>query len=58
MAEYCSKMTEYSSKMTERCITISKCKITEYHGDGGLGMAAREIRGVDQRRVGTSVNVG
>jgi hypothetical protein len=45
-------MTEHISKITERYIKMaySKHKMTEYHGDGGLGMAARGIGGL--------VNVG
>jgi hypothetical protein len=45
-------MTEHISKITERYIKMaySKYKITEYGGDGGLGAAARGVRGL--------VNVG
>jgi hypothetical protein len=48
MAGYCSKITEHISKITERYIKMaySKHKMTEYHGDGGLGAAVRRIRGL------------
>jgi hypothetical protein len=51
MAEYCSKMAEHFSKITERYIKMaySKHKMTEYHGDGGLGAAARGIGGWSTR---------
>jgi hypothetical protein len=48
MAEYCSKMTEHISKITERYFKMaySKHKMTEYRGDGGLGMATHGVRGL------------
>jgi hypothetical protein len=48
MSEYCNKMTKHISKITERYIKMaySKHKMTEYRSDGGLGMAARGIRGL------------
>jgi hypothetical protein len=56
MVEYCSKMTEHINKITERYIKMaySKHKMTEGHGDGGLGAAARGINGWSTwgRRVG------
>jgi hypothetical protein len=41
-------MTEHISKITERYIKMaySKHKMTEYHGDGGLGAAVRGIWGL------------
>jgi hypothetical protein len=62
MAEYCSKMTEYSSKITERYIKMaySKHKMTEYHGNSGLGAATRGI-GVlmrDENEARTGARVG
>jgi hypothetical protein len=62
MAEYCRKMTEYSSKITERYIKMaySKHKMTEYHGNSGLGAATRGI-GVlmrDENEARTGARVG
>jgi hypothetical protein len=41
-------MTKHISKITERYFNMaySKHKMTEYHGDGGLGTAARGVRGL------------
>jgi hypothetical protein len=53
MADENQKITEHRGK-----ITYSKCKMTEYHSDGELGVAACGIGWVGQCRFGAPINAG